>query len=563
METRADGSLHELGRGAMGATYLATDTTLRRKLALKIIPAELATRSGDARERFMRGARAAAALRHENVATIYHFGIHEESGEYFYAMELVDGETLEERVRRTGPLDVRSTIAIARQVVSALGAAERCGVIHRDLKPGNIMLVRPEDESQPLQVKVIDFGLAKVVGEVADPMTLTQGGFVGTPAFASPEQFAHEPLDVRSDIYSLGATLWFALTGKTPFAGRDVEEIRAAQNSGTFPLQQLSAARVPRWMMSILQSMLALEPAGRPSVRELTVRLQKRARVTPRRVAFGGAIAALIALAIIFGYSKPALRPTSAPGEISLAVVPFATLGRDPDSAFFAYGIRRGITARLSKIRELKLVTSSARKNHEDSPEAAKELARTLGVSMLLQGTLEKDGDRFRVTVRLTKPNDDVDLWSQTYERSFSGIADIERDIAQRSAATLGLNLSAPEQRAIASSTTANPRAYEAYLKGRFVWLQRTSDAFDQARQYFEQAIELDPNYAGAWAGLADVCQFLGAWDFNAAHRPENYARAKEACARALELDPQLGEAHASRGLIAMNYDWDWVSTLR
>jgi serine/threonine protein kinase len=236
IDCHADGSLYELGRGAMGVTYRATDTSLQRKVALKIIKIDIAARSADARERFMREARAAGALRHEHIATVYQFGMRLETGQYFYAMELIEGETLEERVRRAGPLDARTTIKIGQQVASALATAEKHALVHRDLKPSNLMLVSPDGKTRDttsnntkLLVKIIDFGLAKALHTQTDPKSLTHDRFVGTPAFASPEQFEHSALDVRSDIYSLGVTLWFALTGKTPFAGRSVEEIHRAQ----------------------------------------------------------------------------------------------------------------------------------------------------------------------------------------------------------------------------------------------------------------------------------------------------------------------------------------------
>ena len=278
IDRHADGSLYEVGRGAMGVTYRATDTTLQRKVALKIIKTDIAERSADARERFMREARAAAAMRHENIATVYQFGMSLETGQYFYAMELIEGETLEERVRRAGPLDARITIEIAQQVTSALAAAEKHGLVHRDLKPANLMLFSPDGETsnnEKLLVKIIDFGLAKAIHTATDPKSLTHDRFVGTPAFASPEQFKHSALDVRSDIYSLGETLWFALTGKTPFAGRSVDEIHRAQKSNVLPLEQLKAAHVPFGLRSLLESMLAFEPASRPGTHELAARLHR------------------------------------------------------------------------------------------------------------------------------------------------------------------------------------------------------------------------------------------------------------------------------------------------
>src|SRR4029453_4191634 len=265
IDCHADGSFCELGRGAMGVTYRATDTSLQRKVALKIIKTDTAERSADARERFMREARAAAALRHENIATVHQFGMRLETDQYFYAMELIEGETLEDRVRRAGPLDARTTIGIAQQVTSALAAAEKHGLVHRDLKPANLMLVNADDPEvmktdqarskrsriRALRkrgipvVKIIDFGLAKAFHTASDPKSLTHDRFVGTPAFASPEQIGHSAIDVRADIHPLGETLWFPLTGKTPFSRHSVEEIRRAQQSNVLPTEQLKAAHVP------------------------------------------------------------------------------------------------------------------------------------------------------------------------------------------------------------------------------------------------------------------------------------------------------------------------------
>jgi len=314
IDRREDGSLYELGRGAMGVTYRATDTSLQRKVALKIIKTDIAERSADARERFMREARAAAALRHEHIATVYQFGMSLETGQYFYAMELIEGETLDERVRRAGPLDARTTIQIAQQVTLALAAAEKQGLVHRDLKPANLMLVSSDGETsnnKKLLVKIIDFGLAKAIQSQIDPKSLTHDRFVGTPAFASPEQFEHSALDVRSDIYSLGETLWFAVTGKTPFSGRTVEDIRRAQKSNVRPIEQLKIAHVPSRFRSLLESMLAFEPASRPGTQELAARLQRcspEAR-SVRRIRVTLAAAALLILgmsaAILFLGADP------------------------------------------------------------------------------------------------------------------------------------------------------------------------------------------------------------------------------------------------------------------
>src|SRR5213596_2927715 len=289
VEQRPDGFYWELGHGAMGTTYLAVDKVLRRKIALKVIevPAVPASREAQAvRERFLREARAAAALRHPNVAAVYHFGTSPDGTHCYYAMELVEGETLEALVRRDGPINSKVALEIAIQITQALMAAAAHGLIHRDLKPGNIMLTRGGTDAAELLVKIIDFGLAKALADAGGEPDLTHGQFVGTPNFASPEQFGSGPVDARSDIYSLGATLWFALTGKTPFAGRNIEEIRRAQKLTALPIEQLKAARVPSRLRSLLKSMLAIEPAARPGIQDLAASLRRySAQARPTRVA--------------------------------------------------------------------------------------------------------------------------------------------------------------------------------------------------------------------------------------------------------------------------------------
>src|SRR6266481_4651893 len=235
---REDGSFWELGCGAMGVTYRATDKVLHRTVALKVIETPAAAGGSEAvRERFLREARSAAALRHPNVAGIFQFGASPDLDRCYYAMELVEGETLEARVRREGPLKPELALEIAIQVTRALVAAAAQGLIHRDLKPGNIMLTRGNATSAEPEVKVIDFGLAKAIADAGEEMDLTHGGFVGTPNFASPEQFGNAPTDARSDIYSLGVTLWYSLTGQVPYPGKTIEEIRDRQRRTDLPIE--------------------------------------------------------------------------------------------------------------------------------------------------------------------------------------------------------------------------------------------------------------------------------------------------------------------------------------
>src|SRR6201984_2701998 len=260
VEQHADGSCWELGHGAIGVTYLAADKVLRRRVALKVIELPAAARASKAlRDRFCREARAAAALRHPNVAAVFQFGASPDASHCYYAMELIEGETLATRVRRDGPLSAKDALKIAIQIARALMAAAAHNLIHRDLKPSNIMLTSDSE------VKVIDFGLAKAITDAAGDMDLTHGEFVGTPTFASPEQFGGGPVDGRSDIYALGGTLWFALTGLPPHPGKTPEEIRHRKTRAGLPVAQLIARKVPEPLVKLLRSTLAIDPGKRPA----------------------------------------------------------------------------------------------------------------------------------------------------------------------------------------------------------------------------------------------------------------------------------------------------------
>src|SRR5712672_1491481 len=292
VEVGTDGFPAELGAGAMAITYRARDTVLNSIVALKVIDRRVAQNPG-ARSRFLREARTAAQIRHPNVARVSHYG--EQDGECFYVMELVEGETLEARIRRDGPMPLAQALEVIEQTARALAGAEKCGVVHRDIKPSNIML--ESDPSGSLIVKVIDYGIAKILGAEAERSAeKTQPGFIGTPAFASPEQFAPSEqmkIDTRSDIYSLGATFWYLLSGRVPFVGRTLREI-AARQAEELPLEQLKHTHVPGRVIALLQSMLAVDPAKRPqTARELLSAIHRcytkfstEARSRKRRAAF-------------------------------------------------------------------------------------------------------------------------------------------------------------------------------------------------------------------------------------------------------------------------------------
>ena len=590
IDRREDGSLYELGRGAMGVTYRATDTTLQRKVALKIIKIDVGERSADARERFMREARAAAALRHENIATVYQFGIREETGQYFYAMELIEGETLDERVHRAGPLNARSTVAIAQQVTYALTAAEKHGLVHRDLKPANLMLISPNVETagtdrvvpstatprrgynaadapvaaslrrgthlkdEKLLVKIIDFGVAKALHAQTGPQSLTHERFVGTPAFASPEQFEHSALDVRSDIYSLGETLWFALTGKAPFAGRSVDEIHRAQQSNLLPIEQLKAAHVPSPLRSLLESMLALEPASRPGTRALAARLQRcspEARSKRRtRVAFAAAAILILGASALLVFQPPRIQqnaPLNPAPDKSIAVLPFENLSRDPDNVYFADGVQDEILTRLASLADLKVINrTSVMQYKSGSARDLRKIGHQLGVARVVEGSVQRAGNRVRVNAQLIDVSTNLALWGQTYDRDLADVFAIQSEIATSIARQLQASLSAREKTAIERAPTNDITAFELYARAKDLLASRNAKAnLLEATDLLNQAVARDPSFFKAYCLLAWTHDLL--YFFGHDHTPARLALAEAAIETAFRLHPDGGEAHLAR----------------
>jgi len=568
IERRDDGTHWELGHGAMGVTYRAVDTSLKRPVALKLIDSEWAKRGAEARERFMREARTAASLRHPNVATVYHFGIREENGQCFCAMELVEGETLEMLVRRTGPLDALTTIDIALQVSSALAAAEKQGLVHRDLKPANLMLVAAapdandsspgKSEKAETVVKVIDFGVAKALVEKPDAMGLTHGGFVGTPAFASPEQFTDAQVEVRSDIYSLGATLWYVLTGHRPFEGATIEQIRASQHSQALSIEQLKAAHVPSRLISLLVSMLAPEPGARPGVRALTLQLQDcRAQIldrwkAARRLALAAGLIgmAAAAFALFARWHNRAMSQNTAPANISeksIAVLPFDNLSDDQANAYFAVGIQDEILTSLARVADLKVISrTSVMQYTTGAGRNLREIGKQLGVAHLLEGSVQRAAKRVRVNAQLIDARTDAHLWAQTYDRDLADVFAIQSEIAKTIAEQLQAKLSLTEKAAIEQRPTADLAAFDLYTRAKML-RQTNSRVLGtnnrlQAVGLLNQAVALDPTFLLAWCELAITHDLLYFLDHD--HTATRLALAKAAVQTALRLRPNQGEAH-------------------
>src|SRR6184192_4574409 len=420
-----DGFPVELGAGAMAITYRARDTVLNSTVALKVIDRSVARNPG-ARSRFLREARAAAQIRHPNVARVSHYG--EQDGECFYVMELVEGETLEAKVRREGPMPLSLALEVIEQSARALAAAEACGVVHRDIKPSNIML--ESDPSGVPIVKVIDYGVAKVlVPEAERGAEQTQTGFIGTPAFASPEQFAQSTetrLDTRSDIYSLGVTFWYLLSGRVPFVGRTLEEIRERQ-AESLPVDQLKGLDVPARIFALLKSMLAPDPKDRPqSARELlsavhrcSAKFSTEARSRRKRSIIVAAGAILVVGAIAIGALLYQRGKSSAEIEQSIAVLPFENLIDDKEDAYLAEGIQDEILTRLSKVGGLKVISRNSTQRYKNKPENLREIAKQLGVAHVLEGSAQKSAGTVRVNVQLIKAVNNSPVWADTVDRPF------------------------------------------------------------------------------------------------------------------------------------------------
>ncbi len=561
---REDGSFWELGCGAMGVTYRATDRVLHRTVALKVIETPAAAGDSKAvRERFLREARAAAALKHPNVAGIFQFGASPDANRCYYAMELVEGETLEALVRE-------QALEIAIQVTRALVAAAAQGLIHRDLKPGNIMMTRTDVATAEMEVKVIDFGLAKATNAVAET-DLTHGGFVGTPSFASPEQLGSGPADARSDIYSLGVTLWYALTGQVPYPGKTIEEIRDRQKHTDLPIEQLVDRKIPASLIDMLRRTLALDPTQRPaSARELMEALEScRAKLADHgSIRSLRKLAALIAVVAIAAAALFALRlnrqkitsavasNTGAPAstltrlpEKSIAVLPFENLSAEKNDAFFADGIQDDLLTSLATIKELKVISHTSVMAYRDAgARNTREIGQTLGVANVLEGSVRRVGDRVLVNVQLIDTRNDRHLWAKHYDRTLTDSLGLQGEVANEIATVLQATLSPNEKARVELRPTNSVPAYEAYLRGiaaeqRGPW--RIVDLQDSARA-FNEAVQIDPGFAIAWAKLSIIHSSI--YWMGRDRTAQRLAEARKALDKAGALDPDAGQFYLARG---------------
>ena len=507
----------ELGRGGMATVYLAQDVKHERPVALKVLHPELAASLGT--DRFLREIKTAARLNHPHILPLHDSG--ECDGFLYYVMPYVEGESLRERLDREHQLPVEEAVHHARSIAAALDYAHRQNIVHRDIKPENVMLYEGE-------AMVMDFGIAKAVS-VAGHDTLTQTGMmVGTPAYVSPEQAAGEPnIDGKSDQYSLGCVLYEMLSGERAFTGPTAQAVMAKRFTES-----------PKSLRSL-----------RGSVPESVERAVTKAMSADASARYK--TAAMFAQALASGSLSTPTDTATLPQQTvsaakSVAVLPFVNASADPENEYFADGMAEEIINALSKVQTLRVASRIVSFALKGKNEDLGDVGRKLHVSTVLDGTVRRMGNRVRITAQLVNVADGYQLWSERYDREMEDIFAIQDDISQAIVKALKVILSEDEKKAIEKPRTVNLQAYEFYLRGRQFFHQLRRKSLEYARQMFNRAIEIDPDYALAYAGVADCCSLLYTY-FDA--RESNLRQADAASQKALELEPDLAEAHVARAI--------------
>ncbi len=522
----------EIGRGGMGVVYEAHDERLQRDVAVKVLRSDLLDRN--AKARFLREARAAAALNHPNIVAVHDAG--EADDVAYLVMELAPGRGLDE----DPPRSLEEAMQVAGAICEALTHAHQRGLVHRDLKPANVIVAR---ESGPPAVKLTDLGIA--LSADADRMTRT-GTVTGTPSFMAPEQALGKALDGRADLYALGVMLYGWAAGQLPFRGRDALAVVSQHVHAEVVPPSRHAADVPPALDDLIVRLMSKRPEDRPGSAETV----------------GQELAAILA-----GTSLPpdVTRPVAAlsgaearpPSVDSLAVLPFENDGRDPDSEYLSDGLTDSLIDNLSQVPRLRVMARSTVFQYKDRPAAPRDIGTELGVRAVLSGRLLHRGDALVIRVELVDAASGTRLWGRRFDRPLRDLLTVEEEISREITENLRIELSGADRARLARRPTENADAHRTYLKGRHVWNRwKTPEGMHTSIGLFEKALELDPLYARAFAGLADSYSILG--NVKALPPGEAYPKAKTAAHQGLALDDSLGELHTSLGFIHRFWDWDW-----
>jgi serine/threonine protein kinase/Flp pilus assembly protein TadD len=574
----------KLGEGGMGEVYRAADSKLGREVAIKVLPANF-SRDPQSLARFEREGRALAALNHPHIAAIY--GFDADQGTHFLVMELVEGETLNERLQR-GPLPVREALAVARQMAEAIQEAHEKGIIHRDLKPGNVKIT-PNG-----RVKVLDFGLAKMgfagsAGKLArisapfaandagvsgtDAPTLKAeatrpGAVMGTPAYMSPEQARGQEVDKGTDIWAFGCCLYECLSGRKPFQGKTASDLMAAVLKSDPDWSQIPA-ETPREIVTLLRRCLEKDPSRRlRSIRDIAITIEETTKMSVRSsserwrwpVAAVGPLILIMGAGIFVWKRSASNRIAQAGSEVvksnavalastrsatdlkSIAVLPFVNMSGNVENEYFSDGISEEILNALARTPGLRVAARTSAFFFKGKNEPVQKIGEALKVGVVLEGSVRRAGNQLRITAQLISVADGFHLWSDTFDRQAEDVFAIQSEVAQRVLAALKLKLLDDRGPTAPHGGTDNLEAYDLFLHGRQLWNKRTGADLERAIGYFQQATEKDPKFALAYAGVA-ACYAVMA-DHSEVAVKETLPKTRAAARRALELDPRLAEAH-------------------